>query len=137
MTAYLVRLKAEHEHHPREIVGFFVAETMRDLYWMVDECAPPPECECIEIGSGGIYWEAFTGRQVPREAEPDWETLPKDWSPLPPGPALTDGWNDMLSASEGPIDEAWGPIEWAEEDEAPAAPSQLPPLPPRGRLRRR
>ena len=136
MEAYLVRLKPS-EQHAREIVGIFVAEDMEELYWMVDECAPPPDCECLVLGSGAIYWERFTGHRVPRETEPDWETTPEDWSPLPDQASLTDTWDKALSADGFAADDAWEPITWSNEEGSGDATQMLPRLPPRGRQRRR
>jgi hypothetical protein len=134
MTAYLVRLTAE-QAHPHEIVGIFVAETRDALFWLVDEAASPLECECIKLGNGGIYWDAFTGKRVPEAAPAD--HLLDDWSPLPPDPVLTDRWGELLTGDEGQADRAWEPIKWAEENKVPVAPLRLPPLPPRGRRRGR
>lgn len=140
MEVYLVRLKAG-EPNAREIVGIFAAETMGQLFWMVDECCPPDECECQIIGPGGLYWERFTGQVVPRTEDPDWETLPDDWSELPPAPTLTGEWEDRFRPSN---DEEWEPVLWPEDEDLDnvdleaelTEAAELTPLPPRAPRRR-
>lgn len=52
MSAYLVRIAESHE-----ILGFYVARDLVDLFWLIDECMDPCACEFKKIESGGFYWE--------------------------------------------------------------------------------
>ncbi len=131
MPAYLVRLKDDDEEHARELVGIFVAQTMGELYWAVDEAASPCECKCLELGPGGIHWEQHTEQRVPRDVEPDWEHLPDSWSTLPAEPTLTDEWDDAFAANGSSMGAAWQPIIWSIDDETAPAPTD-PPRPPVG-----
>lgn len=119
MQAYAVRLHPN-QPHAREIVGIFVAPSLSHLFWMVDECCSPIECEYREIGSGGLFWDNYTGQTVPRSDQPDWENLVDDWSPLPPSPTMTDGWDSAFAfpqadQPEDGRDAEWVPLEWIEE----------------------
>ena len=53
MPAYLVRTIDKHD-----IVGFFVADEMRDLLIAIDECLDASDCEYIELPAGGILWSS-------------------------------------------------------------------------------
>ncbi len=129
MPAYLVRLKDGDEEHARELVGIFVAETMEDLYWTVDEAASPCECECLELGPGGIHWERYTEQRVPRNVEPHWDGLPDGWSILPPTPTLTDEWSAAFEAEGVSATAEWKPIVWEPDGDDVPQPSE-PPAPP-------
>lgn len=48
---YLVRTK-----EGREIVGLFAAPTIKELFWVIDECTNPNDCEYIKILTGGFMW---------------------------------------------------------------------------------
>jgi hypothetical protein len=47
----LVRLKDN-----KEIVGFFVYSDLYELFWLIDECTDPYQCEYKKISSGGFMW---------------------------------------------------------------------------------
>ena len=51
-SGYVVRLS-----RTNELVGFFVADSVKELFWLVDECVDPTCCEHKEIQRGGIMWE--------------------------------------------------------------------------------
>lgn len=114
MEAYLVRLKADHER-AGEIVGIFTVDSPDDLFWMVDECCSPIECEYRPLGPGGIFWPEFTGVRVPHERTQNGER-PDNWTVLPDGGVPTDNWEAYLSGF-GDDDTGWKPVEWA--DDAP------------------
>lgn len=113
MKPYLVRLKSD-QKNAREIVGFFVSPSLDHLAAMVDESAPPEDCEYRELGPGGIFWEHYTGSPVPRAEEPDWDTLPEYWSVIPPGATLSQRWDDMFRTADDQLaeDALWTPLRW-------------------------
>lgn len=100
MKAYIVRLK-EGEPKARELVGFFVAHSLEQLYWLIDECAPPIDCENKELDAGGIYWPRLTGKPVPLPSDFDFEAQADDWSYLPSGAELSDGWEQVFHEQAG------------------------------------
>ena len=58
MTAYLVRNKADYQIH-----GLFVAQSLYDLFWMIDEGDDPYRYEFKRVSYGGIF---FTSSEAPR-----------------------------------------------------------------------
>jgi hypothetical protein len=63
---------------------------MEQLFWFVDDCCTPLDCEYRLIGPGGIYWPGLTGIEVPRpDISPD--DMGDDWRLLPPEPASRTG----------------------------------------------
>lgn len=52
MSAFVVRLEGTNQ-----IVGFFAADRILDLFWAVDECCDPFSCEYRRVPEGGgVYW---------------------------------------------------------------------------------
>ncbi len=112
MKAYVVRLK-EGEQNARELVGFFVTESIEQLYWLVDECAPPIDCEYREIDAGGVYWSRYTGHSIPLPPDFDFEAAPPDWSYLPAGAELSSAWEEAFHDRDDDENaEPWCPLEW-------------------------
>ena len=55
MKAYLARMNATHDN-PHELVGIFVASSMKQLTQIVDECVDVEQVEVLEVGAGGLFW---------------------------------------------------------------------------------
>ena len=76
MTTYLVRNKDNHQIH-----GLFVAQSLYDLFWMVDEGDDPYRYEFKRVSYGGIF---FTSSEAPvpnanrGDAESDFEIEGED-----------------------------------------------------------
>jgi hypothetical protein len=51
MATALVRMRDDYQ-----IVGIFTFTTLMELFWSIDECTDPYECEFIRIQHGGIYF---------------------------------------------------------------------------------
>lgn len=140
MKAYIVRLK-EGEEHARELVGFFVAHSLEQLYWLIDECAPPTDCEYKELVAGGIFWSKCTGKPVPLPPDFDFEAQPDDWSYLPNEAELTGGWEEPFHDQDDDEDEnvaPWLPVSWEPaEDEGDDAVIERPTRRPGAWKRRR
>jgi hypothetical protein len=92
MKAYIARLKAD-QSRPREVVGFFFAEDMGQLYPLIDECCDVQCCEVMELGPGGIFWNDAVDYVVPIEPS-------EDALGLPGGATMTESWMASL-CSEG------------------------------------
>lgn len=60
MNAYMVRLADSHE-----VVGIFVARSIDRLWWAVDECTSPQDCEYRKLGEGGVFVPGRTSAQWP------------------------------------------------------------------------
>tara|TARA_R110000868_G_scaffold402329_1_gene678562 strand:- start:554 stop:871 length:318 start_codon:yes stop_codon:yes gene_type:complete len=60
MSAYGVRLSEDHQ-----AVGIFWAESLNDLFWAIDECCDPNECEIKKLKAGGIMWEGKVSMKFP------------------------------------------------------------------------
>jgi hypothetical protein len=52
MSAYIARIKED-----KQMVGFFWASTINELFWMVDECCDPYIVEFIKTNRGGVFWQ--------------------------------------------------------------------------------
>jgi len=61
MASYIVRFGPS-EPRARELVGIFVADTVDQLFELVNETETPMCCEYRQLGNGGIYWEAAPGK---------------------------------------------------------------------------
>jgi hypothetical protein len=57
MSAYIVRLI-----DTDELVGLLITDTVKDLFWAVDEVTDPNSCEFKRIKFGGILWHVGTGQ---------------------------------------------------------------------------
>ena len=60
MSAYLVRV-----NKTKEFVGIYACDDEAGLFWLVDECCDPYQCEYTELGFGGIFFPDECGRFVP------------------------------------------------------------------------
>lgn len=74
MSAYIARIKED-----KQMVGFFWASTINELFWMVDECCDPYIVEFSKTNRGGVFWQK-----------------PIDWKFIDPFP-LTKDMNDTKS----------------------------------------
>lgn len=52
MSAYIVR-----EIGTDQLVGFVEADSIHELFWLVDEATDPFGCEYKRITNGGILWQ--------------------------------------------------------------------------------
>lgn len=86
MKAYLARLNAE-QGNAREIVGFFMARSIPQLYDLIDECCDVDRVEVMEIGPGGLFWPISVDFVVPHPEE-----LHEEPPDLPAGANLCDLW---------------------------------------------
>ena len=106
MASYIVRF-GPFEPRARELVGIFVADTVDQLFELVNETETPLCCEYRQLGSGGIYWESGTGQIVP---QPDNSDEANGWFILPPEPVLSTSWEAAMSVSDHPLAPAWRAI---------------------------
>lgn len=97
MKAYAVRFDAN-QKRPRELVGFFIADDLVELYALVDECCEVEGCEAIELGNGGVYWDEPVDYVLPIEES---ETAPG----LPGEGSMTDAWMGALCSER-----QWSPL---------------------------
>ena len=59
MNAYIVKLKRSKDHKlgdGDEMVGFFVATDLVELFWTIDELTSPFSCEFKTVRNGGVLW---------------------------------------------------------------------------------
>jgi hypothetical protein len=106
MASYIVRFGPA-EPRARELVGIFVADTVDQLFELVDETETPLCCEYRQLGNGGIYWENATGQAAPQHDRPD---EANGWFTLPPEPVLSTSWEAAISASDQLLASAWQAI---------------------------
>ena len=88
MASYIVRFRPS-EPRARELVGIFVADTVDQLFELVNETETPLCCEYRQLGNGGIYWDGATGQAVPQQQHSD--KLGSGYS-LPSEPVLSCSW---------------------------------------------
>ena len=99
MPVYAVRLKSTHE-----AVGIFYVARIGDLFWAVDECTDPFQCERIELPHGSLFWSrspcrkwgpgaSENDRSDPERDRPDegaaWASVldeATNWKPVPGPP---------------------------------------------------
>lgn len=62
MNVWLVRAK-----NSKELIGIFVAQTHKELFYLVDAECDPFQCECKSIGEGGITFDYKESRFLPDE----------------------------------------------------------------------
>lgn len=55
---YLIRSK-----NTKYLIGIFTELNLKDLYWSVDECLDPNECEYAVVHHGGIFWSGNWSEQ--------------------------------------------------------------------------
>jgi hypothetical protein len=60
MSAYLVRVD-----ETKEFVGIYACDTEQSLFWLVDQCCDPYQCEYTELGFGGIFFPGKCDRFIP------------------------------------------------------------------------
>jgi hypothetical protein len=106
MASYIVRFGPS-EPQARELVGIFVADTVDQLFELVNEAETPLCCEYRQLGNGGIYWESSTGQIVPQHARSD---EANGWFVLPSEPVLSASWEAAMSASDQPHAFSWRAI---------------------------
>jgi hypothetical protein len=92
------------EPRARELVGIFVADTIDQLFELVNETEIPLCCEYRQLGNGGIYWDSATGQTVPQHARSD---EVNGWFVLPPEPVLSTSWEAAMSVGDHPLAPAW------------------------------
>lgn len=59
MNAYIVKLKRSKDHKLGdwdEMVGFFVATDLVELFWTIDEITSPFGCLFKTVKNGGVLW---------------------------------------------------------------------------------
>lgn len=95
LQAYIVRLKLA-EKRPRELVGFFVAESLENLAEMIDESLDPGACEVAEIPPGGIIWGDPGAPLVDSRIEADEEEEDERWTDFYKGCQMTEDWGQAL-----------------------------------------
>jgi len=97
MPAYLVCVIDTHD-----IVGFFYAEEMDELFITINECTDPVDCEYIELPPGGIYWGS-PAVAVPLEIKDDTDPKELPWARVD----LSESWFDAV---DGWTDSEWIPF---------------------------
>ena len=103
MASYIVRFGPS-EPRARELVGIFVAETVDQLFELVNETETPMCCEYRQLGSGGIYWESGTGQTAPQHDRSDEAS---GWFVLPPEPVLSTSWDAAMSVGDQSLATDW------------------------------
>ena len=106
MASYIVRFGPS-EPLARELVGIFVADTVDQLFDLVNETETPLCCEYRQLGNGGIYWDRSTGQTVPQHDRSD---EANGWFALPPEPVLSTSWEAAMSVSDHPLASVWRAI---------------------------
>jgi len=106
MASYIVRFGAS-EPRARELVGIFVADTVDQLFELVNETETPQCCEYRQLGNGGIYWDTATLQTAPQQDSSDEAS---GWFALPPEPVLSTSWEAAMSAGDQPQAPAWRAI---------------------------
>ncbi len=106
MASYIVRFGPA-EPRARELVGIFVADTVDQLFELVNETETPLCCEYRQLGNGGIYWESSTGQTVPQHDSPD---KANGWFVLPSEPVLSTSWEAAMSVNDQPLAAGWRSI---------------------------
>ena len=106
MASYIVRFGPS-EPRARELVGIFVADTVDQLFELVNETETPMCCEYRQLGSGGIYWDSSTGQTVPQHDRSD---EANGWFTLPSEPMLSTSWEAAMSVIDPPQASAWRAI---------------------------
>jgi hypothetical protein len=96
MASYIVRFGPS-EPRARDLVGIFVADTVDQLFDLVNETETPQCCEYRQLGNGGIYWYSGTGKAVLQHDRSDEVS---DWFSLPPEPVLSTSWEAAISVGD-------------------------------------
>ena len=81
MSAYIVKLKRSKDHKlgdGDEMVGFFVATDLVELFWTIDELTSPFSCEFKTVRNGGVLWPGSAKMFGYDEADGDFE----EWEPF-------------------------------------------------------
>lgn len=92
MLVNIVRLKENHE-----LVGIFAVNTIDDLFWLVDECTSPYDCEYTPLSNpGGIIWPTQGARKVEVIGEDDEGDDAPDTSNADAQFAFTDSWDEPV-----------------------------------------
>ena len=106
MASYIVRLGPS-EPRARELVGIFVADTVDQLFELVNETETPMCCEYRQLGNGGIYWENGFEQAAPQHDRSD---EANGWFVLPPEPVLSTSWEAAMSVNDQPLATGWRSI---------------------------
>jgi hypothetical protein len=106
MASYIVRFGPS-EPRARELVGIFVADTVDQLFELVNETETPLCCEYRQLGSGGIYWESGTKQTAPQHDRSD---EANGWFTLPNEPVLSTSWEAAISVGDHPLAPVWRAI---------------------------
>ena len=106
MASYIVRFGPS-EPRARELVGIFVADTVEQLFELVNETETPLCCEYRQLGNGGIYWDTATGQAAPQHDRSDEAS---GWFVLPPEPVLSISWETAMFVDDQPHAPAWRAI---------------------------
>ena len=106
MASYIVRFGPS-EPRARELVGIFVADTVDQLFELVNETETPMCCEYRQLGNGGIYWDSATGGIVPQHDRSDEAS---GWFVLLPEPVLSTSWEAAMSVGDSPLAKGWRSI---------------------------
>jgi hypothetical protein len=87
MNGYIVKLKRSKDMKPEdgdEMVGFFVATDLVELFWTIDELTSPFSCEFKTVRNGGVLWPGSAkilsrDEEIRRyEEDEDYESEPFD-----------------------------------------------------------
>ena len=81
MSLYIVRLDDNVTDHKDELVGIFSASDIESLFWLVDECVSPTECEYAKLPDGGIFWpgRALTIKALAKHYEDNEDSSRMHW----------------------------------------------------------
>ena len=60
MPAYLVRLTDN-----KELVGIFWANSMKSLFWCIDEACDPYACEALKLQDSGLFYDRTIAIHLP------------------------------------------------------------------------
>lgn len=90
MRAYLVRIAKNHD-----LVGIFVASSLRELCYLIDECTDADICECAVLPSGGLYWDSPAAR-IPAKINGETGDDPIPWADN----SETESWFGFLHAND-------------------------------------
>ena len=102
MTLYAVRIADGHE-----AVAILDAESITDLWWLVDQVTDPGTCEYKRLVRGGIVWEGPTDTTFPTVLPDDDEENDEMFFTLK-GAELDEGLWNLLHATEGDdVNKGW------------------------------
>ena len=105
MSTYGVRLSEGHQ-----AVGIFWAESLYELFWAIDECWDPQECEIKKLKAGGIMWKGKTDIQFEVETDIQFSDEGDDVPVSFDGASYSEQTSMDLHSSDGwrPVQIEWG-----------------------------